>query len=58
MLVSNYEWVDVDFQFDKAFDGRVRFHHCIITITYIVETNSYELHPMNKQVFNDFINDK
>jgi hypothetical protein len=58
MLVPNYEWVDVDPQFDKLFDGSVRFHHCIGTMTYTVETNSYELHPMNERVFTDFINDK
>ena len=30
----------------------------LATMTYIVETNLYELHPMDEQVFNDFINDK
>ena len=30
----------------------------LATMTYIVETNLYELHPMNERVFNDFINDK
>jgi hypothetical protein len=29
----------------------------LITI-YFIETNLYELHPMNEQVFNDFIIDK
>ena len=28
------------------------------TMTYIVETNLHELHPMSEQAFNDFINDK
>ena len=27
-------------------------------MTYILETNLYELHPMNERVFNDFIIDK
>jgi hypothetical protein len=27
-------------------------------MTYYVETNLYELHPMDERVFNDFINDK
>lgn len=27
-------------------------------IAYIVELNLYELHPMNEQMFNDFIDDK
>ena len=30
----------------------------LATITYIVETNSYELHLMDESVFNDLINDK
>ena len=30
----------------------------LATMTYIVETNLYELHPMDERVFNDFINDK
>ena len=28
------------------------------TMLYIVENYLYELHPMNEQVVNDFINDK
>ena len=28
------------------------------TMIYIVKTNLYELHPMDEQVFNDFVNDK
>ena len=27
-------------------------------VTFVVEKNVYELHPMNEEVFNDFINDK
>ena len=27
-------------------------------MTHIIETNLYELYPMDKQMFNDFINDK
>ena len=30
----------------------------LATVAYIVETNLYELHPMNEWVFNNFINDK
>ena len=30
----------------------------LATMTYIVETNLHELHPMDERVFNDFINDK
>ena len=30
----------------------------LATMTYVVEINLYELYPMNKQVFKDFINDK
>ena len=29
----------------------------LATMTYIVKTNLYESHPMDEQVFNDFIND-
>ena len=27
-------------------------------VIYFIDTNLYELHPMNEQVFNNFINDK
>ena len=30
----------------------------LATMTYIIETNLYELHLMKERVFNDFINDK
>jgi hypothetical protein len=30
----------------------------LATLTYIVETNLYEWHPTDEQVFNDFINEK
>ena len=29
-----------------------------VTMSYIVETNLYELHPMDERVFNNFNNDK
>ena len=30
----------------------------LATITFIVESNLYEVHPMDAKVFNDYINDK
>ena len=30
----------------------------LATVTCVLEANSYELHPMNERVFNDFIDDK
>ena len=29
-----------------------------VTMSYIVKTNLYELHPMDERVFNNFNNDK
>ena len=53
-MVSKYEWVNVDLQFD----GIVRNLIASAIMIYIVQKNVYELHPMDEHVFNDFIDDK
>ena len=48
----------MDLRFDKSVDGRVEIIIALVTMIYIIETKLYDSHPMDEQVFNDFINVK
>ena len=48
----------MDLQFDVSFDVELETIIASTTMTYIKESNLYELHPMYEGVFNVFMIDK
>ena len=48
----------MDLRFHLSFDVQLETITTLTTMTYIVESNLYELHPMYEGMFNAFIIDK